>query len=240
MEPVFEQRSVEVLVRVCGPSFLLLWFRDSWLRNGSWEIGEFHTFKHFPCSWYLPCSRTKKFLSLGELIYGVFDTIVYMFFNLYSMFYRVSPVLLESFQVWSRLKSWRKKYEERSKNWSLSPRSNQAEQSDGWSHQEQTGDCSRHLWQFPYLSKIYPNHLFSPLMSMAPPYKKPSLSLFFLFLREFCKKTKTYYWICYCKGDGSSSSPRRFLFRFICSIIQLLCLVHLVLWLSSRLAHLGF
>ena len=114
----------------------------------------------------------------ADLIYDVFDTIVYMLFNLFSMFYRVSPVYLESFQVWSRLKSWRKKREERSKNWSLSPRNNRAEQSDAWSHQEQPDNCSWHLWKFSYLAKICPNHLFSPLMSMAPPYKKSSLSYF--------------------------------------------------------------
>ncbi|KAF3570416.1 hypothetical protein F2Q69_00059677 [Brassica cretica] len=40
-------------------------------------------------------------------------------------------VLLESFQVWSRLRNQRKKREERSKNWSLTPRNNRAEQSEG-------------------------------------------------------------------------------------------------------------
>ena len=144
----------------------------------------------------------------ADLIYDVFDTIVYMLFNLFSMFYRVSPVYLESFQVWSRLKSWRKKREERSKNWSLSPRNNRAEQSVGWSHQEQPDDCSRHLWKFPYLSMIYPNHLFSPLMSMAHPYKKPSLSLF-CFYASFARDLNLFLDNCYCKGDGSSSWQRR-------------------------------
>ena len=72
-----------------------------------------------------------KDLSLGELICGVFDTIVYILSNLFSVFYRVSLVLLESFQVWSRLRNQRKKREERSKNWSLTLRNNRAEQSEG-------------------------------------------------------------------------------------------------------------
>ena len=40
----------------------------------------------------------------GCVIYGVFGTIVHMLSNKFSMIYRVSPVLLESFQVWSGLK----------------------------------------------------------------------------------------------------------------------------------------
>ena len=164
------------------------------------------------------------------LIYG---PIVDIFSNLFSMFYRVSPIIFESFQVWSRLKSWRKKHKERSKNWSLFPRNNHAKQSDGWSHYEQPGDYSRYLWKFPYLSKIFPNHLLPPLKSMAPPYKKPSLSLF-SFYTSFARRQRLIIRFCYCKGDGSSSyqedhlEPYWFLSGIICSIIQLLCLVHLV------------
>ena len=54
---------------------------------------------------------------MGELIYGVFDIIVYMLSNLFSLFYRVSLVFLESFQVWRRLKSLRNMHEEKSKDW---------------------------------------------------------------------------------------------------------------------------
>ena len=47
MEPIFEKQSKEVPVRVCGPSFLLVWFRDLWLRYGYSEIGEFPHFQTF-------------------------------------------------------------------------------------------------------------------------------------------------------------------------------------------------
>ncbi|KAF3498391.1 hypothetical protein DY000_02053632 [Brassica cretica] len=59
-----------------------------------------------------------------------FSTIENIRFLPDRMFYRVILVLLESFQVWSRLRNQRKKREERSKNWSLTPRNNRAEQSE--------------------------------------------------------------------------------------------------------------
>jgi len=155
------------------------------------------------------------------------------FLTCFSMFYRVSLVFLEPFQVWSWLKSWRKKREERSKIWSLSPRNNRAEESDGWSHQEQPDDCSRHLWKFPYLSKISPNHLISPLKSMAPPYKRHPY-LYFVLDASFLQELYIVFWrFATCKGEGSISHLEKiimnpcFLLYFLCNIIQKSCMCHL-------------
>ena len=65
---------------MCRPSFTACMVHRFVVKVWLLRIGEFPNFQIFlPVLDTWPCSRTNKDLSLGEFIYGVFNTFVYMF-----------------------------------------------------------------------------------------------------------------------------------------------------------------